>query len=215
MPTILFDGQPHGQQGGCIDLVFPSSGAAISILNGMHSIKLDNEAPFNFMAWTNSLAGDTIPIDCLRLPLQTANTTALLKSLDHAVGEIGSVIGIGSFKITTPIESLASGDEFRTRSYLKLSRASMKLSFSELYTSLPTHFVWYGTPYRLYYPGSGLRNDVQYSADYPLEEDEATTSNDNTHSGSNTASPGSSSSTAIEVKEEKEEGGSRKRSRKG
>lgn len=218
LPSVVFDYEPLGEHSATLDLVFDSVSTEVVIHIGprLKHIKVEkggrDRYTFTFLAWSNSIAGDIFPVDCYRLPLDASNSKAIMQSLDHAVGKIGTVIGLGRIQIANDVEGLVNPDEEITRAYIKLARASMKLPFSVLVAPLPSHFVWKGVPYRLRFAGSQRREGVLFSADYPLEEEQG--GKESKTDPLLAAVPAVASASALNAnKEIREAKGSRKRSR--
>lgn len=200
MPSIIFDQDPldPSKRDGCMDLVFSSGGIWLRMRARLSTIQLHNRAK-SLGAWRytagptkkkKSLDGSILPFDVLRLPVDSIDTKELLRSFNRMAMDagVGTVIGFGSYKVTDGVDEPSHLRSDILRGYIKLDQLSMTLPFATLARSLPTHFVWQGLPYVMYFPGRDFHHEPKHSANYP-DELKA-----NTLDGAGTSSSASSSS---------------------
>ncbi|PWN24741.1 hypothetical protein BDZ90DRAFT_262959 [Jaminaea rosea] len=199
--TILIDRDPlvKAQEGGYVDITFSSETAFARLLGRLSSIRLVLPCGAVIVLtrtdMSNSLRGDIMPFDVLRLPVTVHNAKDILRSLDDMASGVGSVIGIAKHEI---IESSFNPPQVisdKIRGWIKLWPASMTLPFAALVERLPTACKWRGVPFTLWYPGRALHKTASPSIDYPIEvivdEDDSRASSSTSRSRSSTVLQGS------------------------
>lgn len=200
MPAILFDDDPldPAKEHGTLDVIFtePAVWAAMQRRLKKVHVALDGSSScdFSLVACSNDLPSDTWAIDLLRLPLTSANTKAILQSLNEVTTGLGTVTGLAKITHQGLDKSFTYAPDCH-RAYLKLYEASMALPFHILVGKLPTHFVWNGIPLPMYYTGRVLHKTPLHSANFPTANSSAG-QNDQSSASPSASTSNNQSSTA-------------------
>lgn len=112
------------------------------------------------------MPGCVLRIDCLNLPLnEETEREAFFSAMDHMTANIGQLLGIAKIVITST-EGLPESSAGIHRLYVQLDRSMVGAPLYELAARLPSHILWHGVAYKIFFTGSHLRLPL-LSADYP------------------------------------------------
>lgn len=201
MPAILFDDDPldPSKAHGSLDVIFTESGLWAAMHARLKKIHVDldgsSACEFSLVSCSNKLAGNIWTLDLLRLPLTSANSEAILQSLNEMMAGIGTVTGLATVTHQGSDKSFTYAPDCH-RAYLKLHEASMTISFHILIEKLPTHFVWEGVPLPMYYTGRILHKTPLHSASFPTATSSSAGQNDHSSASPSASTSDNQSSTA-------------------
>lgn len=172
VPTVMFDEcrSTHGSTYGAIDLVFTSDDALKKVLDKIDDIEVELDdgsvTTYDLRCSTNSLNGNILVFECLRLPLDTIDPHELLEAFKDVAASVGTVLGIG--KVVTEVGEWGLRRETGSlRGYIRIHPNNLTLPWRELSRRLVTHFKWQGYPYYFSFPGREHLEEDRVSADYP------------------------------------------------
>lgn len=176
-PAVMIDHGTRTADSSCaiVDLVFTTHKHVQKVSIELKQLELQHDdgecSRFKYSFITNSLSGDILVVECLRLPIDDASDTqALLEAFSDMAAGVGKVLGIAEL-VTNSKEWNVRARNGVTRVYIKIHERNMAIDWSELVHKLPTRFVWHGFPYTLRFQGSGLLKEDVFSSNYPSGAD--------------------------------------------
>lgn len=174
LPAVMFDecATEHGHQAGVIDLVFSDCDTLVEVTGKLETCTLEIKdgdhasSQYLLQGVTNSLGGEIFVVECLRLPITTANAKDVHEAFAAELRNVGTVLGIGKLVTSTRGRKVDSGT---SRIYIKIHEENMALPWRELLQKLPTSIKWQGYPYNLTFAGkSRYRSDTIPSRPSPV-----------------------------------------------
>lgn len=180
LPSIVFDisADPDDHHAGVLDLVFASHEAfeeAYRIMGGLDQIVVAGVHPddddahiYKFECSTNSMPGRIVPFECIRLPSDTLDGSAVLAAFQEIFKSLGSVEGMIRVTVHSQRWSVRGQNVGVWRGYVELAPENMAPPWQEVISQLPTHWVCNGIPYTLRYPGSHLHEEDVFSRDFTI-----------------------------------------------
>lgn len=221
-PTVMLDYRRIGQRTfrGTIDLTFTSWEAVSLTTEKLAEIELEGEngksCRYIYYGVTNSLPGSVFVLECLRLPVNSANAHDVYEAFASLTSAIGKVLGLGKVVTTSKKWGVDSSDNGLLKIYVELARNSMLLTpWQSLALQLPTHFRWHGIAYILRYRGDHFHEKAVVSPCFPLVAGYADASGEDVeveeaaptaskHARSATSEPGADSTAAKKARPSEE-----------
>lgn len=169
-PAVVFDYTVVGtSRFATIKLSFSTSEAFWLVRKGLLdiSIGLVSESATSYWkhCWSNTLAGNLLAVDILRLSEQEAATKDFMASVRHMFFGVGQVLGVGAIMLASESSKTIPANIIRV--YVKLNHALMKLSFADFVERIPTDMRWKGVLYTMCWAGRDTRKHLLDSLDYP------------------------------------------------
>lgn len=162
----------NGDRPGIIDLVFDSFNSLVDVVHGLDRIEVEGrhgiQHSFSHAAFTLSLGGSILPLDCHNLPVDALDNEALFNAFQAALQPAGSLLGFG--KLTTwsrrlDIKRQGTGV---ARLYLQLHEENISTPWNRFVDLLPTHLKINGVVHSLHYCGRHLHTEDVISPNFTV-----------------------------------------------